>query len=133
MRYRRAAILLVPFAIAAACKGSDTYVYSARRYVADAGCLEAYKSIDLVNGDSVSSKCAPNCFSYGGQTYTSTVCPPIPELATALDPESPECKAAVELYAVTCGQEAGTPEDAGEPSDDADAGNDVLDAAESGG
>lgn len=131
MRRGRVAIVLVPLAIAASCKAGETYVYSARKYVADAGCLEPYKSIDLVNGDSVASTCAPSCFLYGGETFTSTVCPPLPDLATELDAEAPECQAAVALYGVTCGADAGR-EDAA-PAGEEDAGKDVLDAGDGGG
>ena len=107
-------------------------MYTARRYEADAACLEPYKSIDFVNGDSVSSKCAPNCFEYGGETFTSTMCPPLPELATALDAEAPECKIAITLYDTPCGgDDAGSTYDSGSPVVE-DAGKDMLDAGDGG-
>lgn len=124
-----AALVLGPIAIVMAC-GGDHYVYTARRYDADGACLDPYKSIDFVNGDSVSSKCAPNCFQFGGETFTSVVCPPLPDLATALDAEAPECKAAIALYDTTCGGDAGSAYDAGD--DDDDARHDVLDAGDGG-
>jgi hypothetical protein len=105
-------VFFIATGIAAACANeSDIYVYTARRYSADGGCLDPYKSIDVVHGDSVSSTCAPICFQYGGETFTSTVCPPLPDLAVGLDAQAPECVAANGLYMSTCGTDAGETED----------------------
>ena len=109
-----------------ACASADHYVYSARKYDADVGCLEPYRAVDLVAGDSVSSKCDPVCFRYGNDTFTSKVCPPLPDLAVGLDAESPECKAANALYDQTCGADAA----AGDADDDDS--TDRLDAGDGG-
>jgi hypothetical protein len=126
-----AALLLGPIVVVVAC-GAEHYVYTARKYDADAACLDPYKSIDFVNGDSVSSTCAPNCFEYAGETFTSTMCPPLPDLATALDAEAPECKAAVTLYDAACGGEMGSADYDSGTAVIADAGTDVLDASDGG-
>lgn len=119
--------LLTMSGVGLACANSDKYVYTARRINADGGCLEAYKGIDLVNGDTVSSVCEPTCFRYGDDTFTSKMCPPLPDLAIGLDAESPECKAASELYGTTCGADAAPPAE-GDDDDDV-----ALDAGDGGG
>lgn len=132
----RALLLFGPLAVGAACAGADQYVYTARRYDADAGCLEPYASIGVITGDSVSSTCSPICFRLLDQTFTSTMCPPLPTLAVALDAEAPECLAAASLFDGTCGGDAGIPSDGGDASKDAAVPPDAevpLDASDDGG
>ena len=114
--------------VAAACGDDDHYVYSARRYDALHACLDPYKSIDLIAGDAISSKCAPACFRLGNELYTSTVCPPLPTGATPIDGADPQCVAANALYQQTCGVDASAlPAD---DDDDASDGAVALDAGD---
>ncbi|MBX3231716.1 MAG: hypothetical protein KIT84_23180 [Labilithrix sp.] len=115
--------------VAAACNEVQTYVFVARRYDAEAGCLESYTSIDLINGSGAGSKCGPTCFRFNGSIYTTRVCPPLPESVEQLDQDSPECLAAnvPDLEDSGC-RELFEQQQAGDDDDDDD-----LDASDEGG
>ncbi len=127
---RRVVLLLVVVigAVAFACEEADSYVFTAQRYDPDAGCLEPYKSIEVVPGGSVSSRCPATCLMVGNETFVSTVCPPLPANATALLLDAEACVLALE--AGSCGaDEEGDggeeeEEDAGRDGDGGDAGSD---------
>lgn len=133
MRRRLALLVLGALVVAAACNEVQSYVFVARRYDPEAGCLEAYAAIDLVQGAGAGSRCAPTCFRYNGAVYTTRVCPPLPPTVEPLDQASAECVAAnaPALEDAGCrlpGEERDASSDAGAP---VDAGS--LDAATEGG
>jgi len=88
------------------CQSSAPSVYTARAYEPDAKCLDDYTSVGLVDVGSLSAECDPACLEVGGTLYVSTVCPPLPDEATAVSPaDSQPCVDALALYKAdtTCG------------------------------
>jgi hypothetical protein len=117
-----AAVCLVAGAAAAAvsCLTVESYVYSAQAYDPTADCVHAYAPVELVTGSGASSVCPRTCLTVGDDLYVSTMCPPLPTIATAVPGNDPDCIAAV----AAAGR--GTCE---APADAGDAGK--ADAAES--
>lgn len=118
--------------LAFACNEVQSYVFTARRYDPDAGCLASYVPIDEIPGRGVGNRCGPTCFRFENAIYTTRVCPPLPDAVEELDQQSPECLAANEpsIYDASCS--------ADEPGDGGDAGSDddddePVDAAVEGG
>jgi hypothetical protein len=79
--------------VAAGCGEQDSHPYVAELYEPDRDCLDTSTGIDVVEGASADSNCAPVCLygspdiiglddggPEGGQTYVSTMCPPYPAL-----------------------------------------------------
>lgn len=98
---KRAALALCSLSLVAvgfvACLDEEArYVYTAQKYDPALGCLGDYAPVESVLGDGVSSTCAPTCLSANDAIYLSTVCPPVPAIATMLDARSPECQAALD-------------------------------------
>lgn len=132
-----------------ACVDPDSYVYTAQRYDPVTGCLAAYEAIEVVNGSGVSSVCNATCLTAFDALFVSTMCPPLPTIATAVEESAPDCVAARAAPACDAppdddaGGEAGadaalpdpdgslSPDDAGE-SDAADAATPPRDASEAG-
>ncbi|MGC4079510.1 MAG: hypothetical protein QM702_21210 [Rubrivivax sp.] len=136
---------LVALAAAAACEDSRFYVYTAQRWNAEEGCLEEYGPIEVVSGAGVSAACPAACLRVGEDLYVSTLCPPLPDNATAVDAKDGECKDALAAAAkkLACGAaEAGSEageresgaEDGAQPDARAeeDAAGDARDAADGG-
>ncbi len=96
----------------AGCDESGPRVYTAQRHAVEAGCLEAYAPIGLVEAEALSALCAPVCLSLGEDLYVSTLCPPYPAEASIEPEDSEGCTAALE--APLCDELVETP-DAGEP------------------
>lgn len=131
---KRAALALCSLALLAAafaaCLDEDPrYVYTAQKYDPALGCLEDYAPVEVVPGESVSSVCAPTCLTANGEVYLSTVCPPVPAIATELDAASPECQGALDASRLEASCSASEEEegDGGEPDggEAADAGVDA--------
>lgn len=89
-------LTLLAAAFAACLDEQARYVYTAQRYDPTLGCLEDYAAVETVPGDSVSSVCPITCLSANASVYLSTVCPPVPAIATELDARSPECQEALD-------------------------------------
>lgn len=94
--------------LAAGCDGFGPRVYTAQRHAVEAGCLETYAPIGLVEAEAISALCAPVCLSLGEDRYVSTLCPPYPAEAS-VEPEGSEgCTAA--LAAPSCDELEETPD-----------------------
>jgi hypothetical protein len=122
-RFFRGAATTALLAAAAteACIATDSYVYSAQRYDPTADCVTASKSIEVVNGPGASAVCPATCLMVGDNLYVSTLCPPLPTIATAVDEDAGACIAA--LAAVASGGTCDLPADGGASEADADAGD----------
>jgi hypothetical protein len=119
----RTSAALAAFAIAAtlssgACIRTESYVYSAQKYDPAAACVSAYSPIELVTGPGVGSRCPATCLTMGGELYVSTMCPPLPTIATDVAADSPDCKAA--LAAAATGGTCEAPADGGTSGDGGD-------------
>jgi hypothetical protein len=140
--------VLAAVAFAASCISADSYVYTAQKYDEADDCVNAYTSIEVVKGSGASANCAPSCLMVGGDLYVSTLCPPIPDIASAVDSDAGPCIAAIKAQASggTCDNpvvdEAGTDEGGADEGGSDEAGNDEAgtdvdadtpDAAEAGG
>lgn len=77
------------------CLTTQSYVYSAQRYDPTGDCLESYTAVELVNGTGASSACPAACLTVGADLFVSTVCPPLPTIATAVPPDAGDCIAAL--------------------------------------
>lgn len=99
-----------------ACDDDSRYVYTARRYNDSNACLEDFKPVERVPGDGVSVRCAPACLAVRDVLYVSPVCPPLPDIAVAVDESEPRCKAALDAYRAEtfCSTLGATDDDAGE-------------------
>ena len=106
-----AALLLVSLvALVVACESVRSYVYTGQKYEPESGCLDGYTAVEIVPGEGVSGTCAPICFTVGTTLYLSTVCPPLPSVATAVPADAAACLAALDAAA----QEASCPASAGD-------------------
>jgi hypothetical protein len=124
----------------ASCISTDSYVYTAQKYDPTNDCVNAYSAVEVVNGSGASAKCPPVCLMVGADVYVSTLCPPLPDIATAVDNDAGPCIAA--LAAAASGGTCDTPveseggdEDGGAEGGDQDAEADDAaggDAAEAG-
>ena len=123
----------------ASCISSDSYVYTAQKYDSTNDCVNAYAPVEVVNGSGASAKCPPVCLMVGSDVFVSTLCPPLPDIATAVDNDAGPCIAALAAAASggTCDMpvatEGGT-EEGGAEGGDQDAEPDAAegDAAEAG-
>ena len=124
--------LLVLGALVAACVGEEHYVYSARRYDAGAECLDPYAPVETVPGEGAGSQCPASCLTTGGEVYVTSMCPPLPGIASAVPAGTKECQAALAALkgGRTCGAasaEAG--DEAGDDGGEGDASEgDAADA-----
>ena len=132
-------------AFAASCISTDSYVYTAQKYDPTNDCVNGYKPVEIVKGSGASAVCAPTCLMVGDDLYVSTLCPPIPDIASAVDSDAGPCIAAVKAQASggTCDNpvvneagtdEAGTDEGGADEAGTDEAGSDMdandVDAAE---
>jgi len=126
---RRGAIAIAAFGVItafgaiaalAACEDNQKYVYSARQYDPINMCVGEYVPVEQVTGSGAGSKCAPSCSMVGSDLYVSTMCPPLPGNATAVDDTDPACMAAMAAFASggTCDMPAA-----------ADGGDDAADSS----
>lgn len=88
----------------AACIATDSYVYTAQLYDPTNDCVNAYKAVEVVKGSGASANCPPTCLMVGADLYVSTLCPPLPDIATAVDSDAGTCVAALAAAATggTC-------------------------------
>lgn len=131
-----AAVLVVAAGIVAACEEAESYVYTAQRFDAVADCLEPYSPVEVVSGPGAAATCEPACLMVGKDVFVSTMCPPLPAIATELEPDDEACVAALSVLGRTCGVEPsadggadGSPDDDAAPGEDAGAVPNVPDAA----
>lgn len=107
------------------CDPVDAYIFTARRYDADGGCTHYSTAIEQVSGPGADANCRARCLRVNGALFVSTICPPLPTSAVAVEPADPECAAALAVATITCGE----PTDGGEPEpEDDDAGPAPADA-----
>lgn len=135
-------VSLLAAAAFVACLDEDPrYVYTAQKYDPALGCLEDYAPVETVPGESVSSVCPVTCLTANASVYLSTVCPPVPAIATALDAASPECQEALDAARLeaSCSAPAEEDEEDGEAPDagqdapaDLDTGAPPADAGDGG-
>ena len=109
----------------ASCLSTESYVYYAQKYDPAGDCLESSRAVEVVNGSGVSSTCPAMCLTVGTDTLVSTVCPPMPTIATTLEPDAGDCIAA--LAAAKRGGTCDAPADAGAAEGDADSGKQETD------
>jgi hypothetical protein len=129
-RFFRGAATTALLAAAAteACIATDSYVYSAQRYDPTADCVTASKSIEVVNGPGASAVCPATCLMVGDNLYVSTLCPPLPTIATAVDEDAGACIAALAAVASggTCDPGDAAPDEDADADADADADSDAA-------
>jgi|GEM_PF-3532051 len=103
--------------LASACITTEAYVYTAQRYDSAGACLEDYRAIEQVAGKGASSQCAPTCLEVDGELFVSTMCPPLPGIATAVPDDDPTCAAARAASRAETSCTAPAPEEAGAADD----------------
>ena len=103
----------------ASCLTARSYVYFAQRYDPTGDCLEAARPVEVVNGSGASGTCKATCITVDGDVLISTMCPPLPTIATELPSDSGDCVAA--LKAVKRGGTCDEPGDGGDADADPDA------------
>lgn len=91
---------LALLSLAASCSDTGPRVYTARPYDAEGVCLGEYEALGLVEADELPADCPAVCLDVAGSLYVSTVCPPFPDSATALDATNESC--AIALSAASC-------------------------------
>lgn len=89
----------------AACEGAESYVYTARRYDPAGACLEPYAPVEVVDGPPVAATCPETCLTVGTDVFVTTMCPPLPAVATELEADAEACVAARAVSGSTCGEE----------------------------
>jgi hypothetical protein len=107
--------LVAALAVAAACLSTQSYVYFAQKYDPTNDCLESYKPVEVVNGPGAGFKCEETCMTVGADLLVSTVCPPLPAIATEVPADAGDCIAA--LKAAKRGGTCDAPPDGGEDAD----------------
>lgn len=116
-------------AFAFACEGPQSYVYSAQQYDPTADCLAAYSPVEVVNGEGAGSHCPTVCMTVGEGLYVSSMCGPLPAVATEVPADAGACLAAL----AAAKRDAGTCDDpAGDADDDAGPGDTDDDASRDG-
>lgn len=123
-----------------ACDDNPRYVYTAQRYDSRRGCLEDFRGVETIPGDSVSVRCGQTCFTVGDDLYISPVCPPLPDNATELEQSDEECQAALDAsrQEASCvglqlaDEDGGAEETDGGEEEDADAGGQEQDSGDAG-
>jgi len=114
----------------ASCISTDSYVYTAQKYDPDNDCVNGYAAVEVVKGSGASADCAPLCLMVGADLYVSTLCPPLPDIASAVDSDAGPCIAAKKAQATggTCDNpvvdEAGADQDGGDEAGGDEAGGD---------
>ncbi len=116
--------LVLTSALFAACGGAESYVYTARRYDPAGACLEPYAPVEVVDGTGAAATCPETCLTVGSDVFVTTMCPPIPAIATELEANADACALARAASASSCGQkpdgsaplDGSSSEDAGRPA-----------------
>lgn len=107
LRLRTVTLGLVALgATIAACEGAESYIFTARRYDAAGACLEPYAAVEVVDGPGAAATCPETCLTVGTDVFVTTMCPPIPAIATELQADAAACVAARAVSGSTCGAEA---------------------------
>jgi len=101
----------------ASCLTTESYVYTARQYDPAADCLNAYAAVEVVSGSGARSTCRAACLTVGPDLYVSTMCPPLPVIATAVAADAGDCIAALAAL-----KRGGTCDEPGDGGADADGG-----------
>ena len=118
---RRASALAATATLAtiatAACVSADSYVYTAQRFDPAGACLEPYRAVEVVEGPGVAATCEASCLTVGGDVFVTTMCPPLPTVATELASDDAACMAALAALKTTCGEEPGDSADSGAGAD----------------
>lgn len=109
-------------ALLASCLRAESYVYFAQKYDPTNDCLEKYSPVEVVNGSGAGSTCPTTCMTVGADLLVSTVCPPLPAIATEVPADAGDCIAA--LKAQRRGGTCDAPPDGGAGDANADAGAD---------
>jgi hypothetical protein len=102
-----------------ACETADSYVYTARRYDPIGACLEPYKAVEVVDGPGAAATCPESCLVVGTEVFVTTMCPPLPTIATELEADAADCIAARAVASMTCGEDGdvAAEEDTGSAND----------------
>jgi hypothetical protein len=100
------AIGFVVLAAGVACEKADAYVYSARRYDSARVCLEPYHPVEVVEGPGAAATCPETCIGVGDDVFLTTMCPPLPTIATELPADNEACVAARNASRTTCDEAA---------------------------
>jgi hypothetical protein len=111
------------------CLRTESYVYFAQKYDPTNDCLGSYAAVEVVTGSGASSTCPATCMTVGADLFVSTVCPPLPAIATAVEADAGDCIAA--LRAAKRGGTCDAPAEAGTGGDadaDTDSGGGQPDA-----
>ncbi len=103
------------------CLSTESYVYFAQKYDPTNDCLESFKPVEVVNG-SGAAKCPATCMTVGADLLVSTVCPPLPAIATEVPADAGDCIAALE--AAVRGGTCDAPPDGGDADANTDASGD---------
>jgi hypothetical protein len=93
--------MLAPFVPFAACNDAKTHVYGAQFYEQAQDCLDDYAALDVVQGETASSRCDPVCLVGGAGYYVSAVCAPYPTAFTVSASDAatdPVCAAAIAAF-----------------------------------
>jgi hypothetical protein len=110
----------------ASCLTTESYVYFAQKYDPAGDCLETNAPVEVVNGSGASSVCPAACLTVGADLFVSTVCPPLPAIATAVPADAGDC-----IKAVAAAKRGGTcdaPAEAGSEPDAESDGDADLDS-----
>jgi hypothetical protein len=118
-----------------ACLAAESYVYTAQKYDPTADCVNASKPIEVVKGSGASATCPAACLMVGEDLYVSTLCPPLPTIATAVDRDAGDCVAALAAAARggTCDAPLAIEGGADAARGDADAADEAAAADDAGG
>ena len=103
------------------CLSTESYVYFAQKYDPTNDCLERYKPVEVVNG-SGAAECRATCMTVGADLLVSTVCPPLPAIATEVPADAGDCIAAQK--AAERGGTCDAPPDGGDAGANMDASGD---------
>ena len=104
----------------ASCNDAETYLYFAQKYDPVGDCVNAYAPVETVNGSGAGAFCAPSCLTVGADLYVSTMCPPVPVIATSVPDDAGPC-----IAAIAARRRGGTCDNPGEGgADAAEAGGD---------
>ncbi len=109
------------------CLTTQSYVYSAQKYDPAGDCLESYAAVEVVNGTGTSSACPAACLTVGADLFVSTMCPPLPVIATAVPADAGDC-----IAALAAAKRGGTCEEPAEADASKDANTDASGDMDSG-
>ena len=114
------------------CISTDSYLYTAQKYDPDNDCVNAYSAVEVVKGSGASAVCPRTCLMVGDDLYVSTLCPPLPAIASAVDSDAGTCIAALAAAATGGTCDAPAPTEGGADEAGAEAGDEDADMDASG-